>query len=98
MLDAVTRSGPVVLCFDGSEDARRAIEQAGRLLAPRPAVVLTVWEAARDLTVLDPVGDAVGRLSGIYAELDEAGLRRRATWRSAGRSSPATPDSSRAPA
>jgi universal stress protein family protein len=61
MLDAVTRSGPVVLCFDGSEDARRAIEEAGRLLAPRPAVVLTVWEAARDLTVLDPVGDAVGR-------------------------------------
>jgi signal transduction histidine kinase len=25
--------------------------------------------------VLDPVGDAVGRLSGIYAELDEAGLQ-----------------------
>jgi nucleotide-binding universal stress UspA family protein len=75
MLDAVTRSGPVVLCFDGSEDARRAIEEAGRLLAPRPAVVLTVWEAARDLTVLDPVGDAVGRLTGIYAELDEAGLQ-----------------------
>lgn len=71
----MTRSGPVLLCFDGSEDARRAIGDAGRLLAPRHAVVLTVWEAARDLTALDPVGDAVGRLSGIYAELDKAGLQ-----------------------
>jgi nucleotide-binding universal stress UspA family protein len=71
----VTASSPVLLCFDGSEDARRAIHDAGRLLAPRPAVVLTVWEAARDLTALDPIGDAVGRLSGIYAELDEVGLQ-----------------------
>jgi nucleotide-binding universal stress UspA family protein len=66
---------PVLLCFDGSEDARRAIDDAGRLLAPRPAIVLTVWEAARDLTALDPVGDTVGRISGIYAELDEVGLQ-----------------------
>jgi nucleotide-binding universal stress UspA family protein len=66
---------PVLLCFDGSEDARRAIDDAGRLLAPRTAIVLTVWEAARDLTALDPDGDAVGRLSGIYAELDEVGLQ-----------------------
>ena len=71
----MTASSPVLLCFDGSEDARRAIHDAGRLLAPRPAVVLTVWEAARDLTALDPIGDAVGRLSGIYAELDEVGLQ-----------------------
>jgi hypothetical protein len=70
----MTDARPVLLCFDGSEDARRAIDAAGRLLAPRPAVVLTVWEAARDITALDPLGDAVGRLSGIYAELDEAGL------------------------
>jgi nucleotide-binding universal stress UspA family protein len=71
----MTISLPALLCFDGSEDARRAIEDAARLLAPRPAVVLTVWEAARDLTPLDPVGDTVGRLSGIYAELDAAGLQ-----------------------
>jgi nucleotide-binding universal stress UspA family protein len=68
-------SPPVLLCFDGSDDAVRAIDDAGRLLGPRPAVVLTVWEAARDLTTLDPVGDVVGRLSGIYAELDAAGLQ-----------------------
>ena len=71
----MTTSPPVLLCFDGSEGALRAIKNAGRLLGSRPAVVLTVWEAARDLTTLDPVGDAVGRLSGIYAELDAAGLQ-----------------------
>jgi nucleotide-binding universal stress UspA family protein len=65
----------VLLCFDGSEDALRAIDGAGRLLAPGPAVVLTVWQAARALTTLDPAGDVVGRLSGIYAELDAAGLQ-----------------------
>ena len=33
---------PVLLCFDGSDDAATAIAQAAELLAPRPAVVLTV--------------------------------------------------------
>ena len=55
----MTSSPPVLLCFDGSGGALRAIQDAGRLLGPRTAVVLTVWEAARDLTTLDPVGDVV---------------------------------------
>jgi nucleotide-binding universal stress UspA family protein len=71
----MTDSRPALLCFDGSEDACRAIGDAGGLLAPRPAVVLTVWETARRLTPLDPMGDAVGRVSGIYADLDAAGLQ-----------------------
>ncbi len=70
----MTAAGPVLLCFDGSPDARRAVEAAGRLLGAADAVVLTVWEPARDLTPLDPLGDVVGRLSGIYAELDEIAL------------------------
>jgi nucleotide-binding universal stress UspA family protein len=74
MLCGMSDQGPVLLCFDGSEDAERAIHGASALLGPRPAVVLAVWERARDLTPLDPVGDAVGRLSGLYAELDEAGI------------------------
>lgn len=36
-------SGPVLLCFDGSEDAAHAIEEAGRVLRPGPAIVLTGW-------------------------------------------------------
>lgn len=38
-------AGPAVLCYDGSEGARRAIRESGRLLGGGPAVVLTVWES-----------------------------------------------------
>src|SRR4051812_23009151 len=41
-----TRSadGPLLLCYDGSEDAKHAIEHAGRLLGGRDALVVTVWQ------------------------------------------------------
>jgi nucleotide-binding universal stress UspA family protein len=42
--------GPLLLCYDGSEDAKRAIERAGALFAGRRALVLTVWQPAAVLT------------------------------------------------
>jgi nucleotide-binding universal stress UspA family protein len=36
--------GPLLICYDGSEDAKHAIERAGGLFAARPAVVVTVWQ------------------------------------------------------
>jgi nucleotide-binding universal stress UspA family protein len=36
--------GPLLFCYDGSEDAKHAIERAGGLLAARHALVLTVWQ------------------------------------------------------
>jgi nucleotide-binding universal stress UspA family protein len=36
--------GPLLLCYDGSEDARNAIQRAGELFADRPALVVTVWQ------------------------------------------------------
>jgi hypothetical protein len=36
---------PALLCYDGSDAARRAIERAGRVLGGGPATVLTVWES-----------------------------------------------------
>jgi nucleotide-binding universal stress UspA family protein len=36
---------PVLLCYDGSDSAKRAIEHAGALMAGGPAIVLTVWES-----------------------------------------------------
>lgn len=39
-----TPSGPVLLCFDGSDDASAAIRRAGGVLQSHAAVVLTVWE------------------------------------------------------
>ena len=36
--------GPLLLCYDASEDAKYAIESAGTLLAHRHALVVTVWQ------------------------------------------------------
>jgi nucleotide-binding universal stress UspA family protein len=44
-MSATTGSGPVVFAYDGSELAKHAIEEAGRLLeAGREALVVTVWQ------------------------------------------------------
>ena len=39
-----TADGPLLLCYDGSDTATHAIERAGRLLAGRHALVVTVWQ------------------------------------------------------
>lgn len=67
-------TNPVLLCFDGSEDAAVAISRAGEILGPRQAVVLTVLEPARSWEPTDPatILDApVGRLLSKALELDE---------------------------
>ena len=61
----------LLLCFDGSAAAAHAIRSAGRLFADRDALVLSVAIPAKDEWPLDPVGDLVGRLSGLYREWDE---------------------------
>jgi nucleotide-binding universal stress UspA family protein len=50
----VNRGPPLLLCFDGSDDAAAAITAAGRLLAGRQAVVLTVWEPVAMWEPYDP--------------------------------------------
>jgi nucleotide-binding universal stress UspA family protein len=37
---------PVVFCYDGSDGAKRALEQSSALLAGRPARVVCVWHSA----------------------------------------------------
>jgi nucleotide-binding universal stress UspA family protein len=44
-MSAASASGPVVLAYDGSDLAKHAIEEAGRLLEPGgEALVVTVWQ------------------------------------------------------
>jgi nucleotide-binding universal stress UspA family protein len=43
----VTRSGPVIIAFDGSPAAERAIREAAALFAPRRGLVVAVFEAGR---------------------------------------------------
>jgi nucleotide-binding universal stress UspA family protein len=53
-------SGPVLFCYDGSENSRAAMAAAGELIArPVPAVVLTVWQTAAAL-LAQAGGFAVG--------------------------------------
>lgn len=59
---------PLILCYDGSEGAKRGIQRAGDLLAPRPALVLTVWEPV--LAVGPGLGGTASTVN--FAELDRA--------------------------
>jgi nucleotide-binding universal stress UspA family protein len=73
--DTNAATGPVLLCFDGSENAEQAIFAAGALLGSRSAIVLSVWEPAASLTSLNPIGEVVGEVTGIYKEMDEIGAQ-----------------------
>jgi nucleotide-binding universal stress UspA family protein len=42
--ETTSAAGPLLLCYDGSADAVRAIERAGALFTGSGAVVATVWE------------------------------------------------------
>ncbi len=64
----------VLVCFDGSEDAAAAIATAGEVLAPRPAVVLTVWERTASWAHYDPataLSAPLSRLASNELELNE---------------------------
>ena len=37
---------PILICYDGSPGAARAISAAGRLMAGHPAIVLYAWSGA----------------------------------------------------
>jgi nucleotide-binding universal stress UspA family protein len=37
-------NGPIVIAYDGSVNARHAVERAGELFAGRPALVLHAWQ------------------------------------------------------
>jgi nucleotide-binding universal stress UspA family protein len=65
---------PVLLCFDGSDDAATAIAKAGELLGPRAAVVLTVWEPVALWAPYDPatmLTAGVSKLASKELGLDE---------------------------
>jgi nucleotide-binding universal stress UspA family protein len=56
---------PALLCYDGSSDAAAAIRQAGALLAPRMATILTVWEPVATWAPFDPAAVLSGGVSGL---------------------------------
>jgi nucleotide-binding universal stress UspA family protein len=59
---------PILIAYDGSEDARAAITSAGELLTPGPALVVTLWQASERL-VSTSAGPAT--YAPIFGEIDE---------------------------
>jgi nucleotide-binding universal stress UspA family protein len=63
----------ILICYDGSDDARAAVADAGRVLAGHPAIVLTVWEPIAEVLARTAAGTAVmAGLSTPIAADDEA--------------------------
>jgi nucleotide-binding universal stress UspA family protein len=62
--------GPVILCYDGSDDARNAIQRAGGLFAGRRALVVTVWLPTAAPGALGFAGETAGMVD--LFELDRA--------------------------
>jgi nucleotide-binding universal stress UspA family protein len=69
---ASTADGPVLLCYDGSEEAAHAIERAGALLTGRRAVVLTVWQPLAGLSSIAWSGAGETPSMVDFTELDRA--------------------------
>ena len=63
-------AGPLLLCYDGSADARQAIERTGRLLGGRQALVVTVWQPTAGLASSAWAGATAGMLD--FFALDRA--------------------------
>ena len=63
-----TAEDTVLLCYDQSENAGHAIESAGRLLAPRHALVATIWQPIADRAGIPLFGEAASMVD--FAQLD----------------------------
>ena len=59
---------PILIAYDGSEDAKSAIASAGELLTPGPALIVTFWHAAECL-LSTSAGPAT--YAPIFSEIDE---------------------------
>jgi nucleotide-binding universal stress UspA family protein len=67
---------PLILCYDGSEDARHAIERAGEFFAGRRALVLTVCQSPAGANVIGWSATSAGTVDFAALEreaVDEAG-------------------------
>ena len=62
----------IVICYDGSKDARAAIEKAAELFASQPVTVLTVWQPFIEVAARSSLGFGMVPSIPDAGELDEA--------------------------
>jgi nucleotide-binding universal stress UspA family protein len=67
---------PILIGYDGHEDAVAAIARAGRLLAPRRAVVACVWNSFAALLLHSDVEGLTGSMREAAEEFDASGRQR----------------------
>lgn len=61
----------ILICYDGSADARSAVEHAAELFRDKPATVLTVWQPFAEVVARSTVG------FGLVPSIPDAGGDRR---------------------
>lgn len=64
-----------MICYDGSADARAAVEQAARLFPDKLATVLTVWEPFVEVVARSTVGFGLVPSVPDSDEMDDASRR-----------------------
>ena len=62
----------ILICYDGSADARAAVEHAAELFRDEPATVLTVWEPFIEVVARTTVGFGLVPAIPDADEIDEA--------------------------
>jgi len=65
--------GPILLCYDGSDDAKLALARAGELFPGRAALVVHVWEPLGEVASVPPVPGLESMLKGGLDEMDSLG-------------------------
>jgi nucleotide-binding universal stress UspA family protein len=74
----------ILICYDGSKDARAAIERAAELFRSQPATVLTVWQPFLEVAARSTVGFGLVPSIPDAEEIDEASLKAAAQTASEG--------------
>jgi nucleotide-binding universal stress UspA family protein len=66
--------GPIVLCYDGSDPGRHAVQVAGRVLPPAGALVVHCWQPTGEGTLVRSAAHPmlVPRLRDLVSELNKA--------------------------
>jgi nucleotide-binding universal stress UspA family protein len=68
-------TAPVLFAYDGSEDARAAIERAGDTLTSGPAVVATAWTTLQEVAAAALLALPMGIVAGAVRDIDAATRR-----------------------
>ena len=67
---------PLILCYDGSEPSKHALATAPALFAPRPSLVLTVWQTLNSLPTFGWMGAGAGMADINVVEIDQVARSR----------------------